>query len=331
MPANLTPGYKEAEERYRQAVGHEEKVEALREMIALLPKHKGTEKLHADLKKKLAKHEEEGANVAKSGHHAPDPGHVKKEGAGQWVLLGPPNAGKSSLLAALTHAHPEVAEYPFTTRVPQPGMMDFEDVLVQLVDTPAVAPGHTESWLPNLAHGADGLLLVLDVSADDLEEGWRALTDFLERARVSPLGRPVPEEGSSLVARIPVRIVANKADLDADGTFAALAREVVAGDLPFDRISATRGDGLDLLRPVLFRELHRVRVHTREPGQKPDTGRPFVLPEGSTVEQLAALVHHDVAAHLKFARIWGKTARFEGQQVDRHHPLADGDVVELHS
>src|SRR5574341_1551902 len=147
MPANLTPGYKEAEERYRQAADHDEKVAALREMIALLPKHKGTEKLHADLKKKLAKHEEEGAHVAKSGHDAPVPGHVKREGAGQWVLLGPPNAGKSSLLAALTHAHPEIGDYPFTTRQPFPGMMDFEDVKVQLVDTPAVAAEHTEPYL----------------------------------------------------------------------------------------------------------------------------------------------------------------------------------------
>jgi ribosome-interacting GTPase 1 len=331
MPANLTPGYKEAEEKYRQAADHDGKVAALREMIALLPKHKGTEKLHADLKKKLAKHEEEGAHVAKSGHHAPDPGHVKKEGAGQWALLGPPNSGKSSLLAALTHAHPEIADYPFTTRVPQPGMMEFEDVLVQLVDTPAVAAGHTESWLPNLAHGADGILLVLDVADDELESDWRALLELLERARVSPRGRPLPADASPLVVQRPVIVLANKCDLDGDGTFAALARETIGGDLPFFAVSAQRRDGLDALRPVLFHELRRVRVHTREPGKKADAGRPFVLPEGGTVEELARLVHQDLAAHLKFARIWGAKARFEGQQVDRHHVLDDGDVVELHA
>ncbi len=331
MPANLTPGYKEAEERYRQASSHDEKVAALREMIALLPKHKGTEKLHADLKKKLAKHEEEGAHVAKSGHHAPDVGHVKREGAGQWVLLGPPNAGRSALLAALTHAHPEIAEYPFTTRVPQPGMMEFEDVLVQLVDTPAVAADHTEAWLPGLVHEADGVLLVLDVAADDLEESWRALTELLARAHVRPRGAPVPADASPLVAERPVLVVANKQDLDGDGTFAALAREVVGDALPFLAVSATRGDGLDALRPVLFQELRRVRVHTREPGKRPDAGRPFVLARGATIEDLARLVHQDLAAHLKFARIWGKNARFEGQQVDRHHPLDDGDVGELHT
>ncbi|HSM93027.1 MAG TPA: GTPase [Anaeromyxobacteraceae bacterium] len=331
MPANLTPGYKEAEERYREAVGHEEKVRALREMIALLPKHKGTEKLHADLKKKLAKHEEEGAHVAQSGHHAPDPGHVKREGAGQWVLLGPPNAGKSSLLAALTHAHPEIAEYPFTTRVPQPGMMEFEDVLVQLVDTPALAPAHEERWLPALAHDADGVLLVLDLTADDLEASWGALRALLERARVWPRGEPLPADASPLTVERPALVLANKADLDPDGTFAALAREAVGPRWPFHPVSATTAQGLDALRPLLFAELRRVRVHTREPGKKPDLGRPFVLPAGATVEALARLVHLDLAQHLKFARIWGKNAKFEGQQVDRHHVLDDGDVVELHA
>src|SRR5262249_18366798 len=154
---------KEAEQRFRAAAGHDEKLAALREMLALLPKHKGTEKLYADLKHRLAKLEEEGER-AHRGAHRHDPGHVAREGAGQWVLVGPPNAGKSALLRAVTHAHPEVAPYPFTTRAPQPGMMPFEDVQVQLVDTPAVTPQHVESYMPNLLHGADGVLIVVDLA-----------------------------------------------------------------------------------------------------------------------------------------------------------------------
>lgn len=331
MPANLTAQYKAAEERYRRATGYEEKLDGLREMLALLPKHKGTEKLQADLRRRIAKLEDEDAHAAKSAHRGPEVGHVKKEGAGQWVLLGPPNAGKSSLLKALTHAHPEIAEYPFTTHVPQPGMMEFEDVQVQLVDTPAVAAGHVESWLPNLVRGADGVVVVLDVAADDLEAGWGAVLDVLDRARVWPRGRPPPPDASPLLVSRPIVVAANKSDEDADGTFAALAREAAGTDLPFFPVSAARGEGLEALRKVLFGELRRLRVHTKEPGKKPDPGRPFVLPEGATVEDLATLVHKDVAARLKFARIWGAHARFEGQQVDRHHPLADGDVVELHA
>ena len=331
MPANLTPAYHAAEERFRAATGHEEKIEALREMIALLPKHKGTEKLQADLRKRLSKLEDEEAHVAKSGHRGPDPGHVHKEGAGQWALVGPPNSGKSSLLAALTHAHPEIADYPFTTRAAQPGMMTFEDVQVQLVDTPAVATGHGEAWLPNLVRAADGVLVVVEVEADEPEESWRAVAELLEHARVWPRGRRRPPDASPLLVDKPVIVLASKCDLDPDGTFAALAREAVWPELPFLPVSAVRGDGLDALRPRLFAELGRVRVYTKEPGYPADRGRPFVLPAGATVEDLARLVHGELAAKLHFARIWGAHARFDGQQVDRHHVLEDRDVVELHA
>jgi hypothetical protein len=331
VPANLTLQYKEAEERFREAGSHEEKLDALREMIALLPKHKGTEKLHANLKARLAKLEEEGERAARSGGHRADPGHVRREGAGQWALVGPPNAGKSSLLAALTHAHPEIAEYPFTTHLPQPGMMAFEDVQVQLLDTPAVAEGHVEPWMPNLVRNADGLALVLDVAADDVEPAARALADLMAHARVWPRTRPAPDGASPLLLRRPAIALLNKADLDADGTFTALAREAVGPDLPTFPVSALRGDGLEALRPVLFRELGRIRVYTKEPGHKADLGRPFVLEAGATVHDLALLVHKDLAERLRYARLWGAHARFDGQQVDRHHGLGDRDVVELHA
>ncbi len=328
VPANLTPPYHDAQERFKAASSHDEKLQALREMIALLPKHKGTEKLFADLKKRLAKLEGEVEHAAHGGRHA-DPGHVKSEGAGQWVLLGGPNSGKSSLLAALTHAHPGIGEYPFTTRAPLPGMMSFEDVQVQLVDTPAVATGHTEPYLTNLAHNADGVLLVLDVTADDGEESARLLVDLLERARVWPRGRPLPADAPPFLAVRPVIALGNKCDQD-DGTFAEIAREAIGRDLPFHAVSALSGEGLEELRPLLYRTLRRLRVYAKEPGKKPDLAAPFILPEGATVNQLAGRVHKDVAAALRFARIWGH-AKFDGQQVDRHHVLSDRDVVELHA
>jgi hypothetical protein len=329
MPANLTPQYKQAEQRYREATGHEEKLAALREMMALLPKHKGTEKLQADLRHRLAKLEEEGERGKKGGGRRFDPGHVPREGAGQWVLLGPPNAGKSALLKTLTRAHPEVAPYPFTTRVPLPGMMPFEDVQVQIVDTPALTPAHHEPYLANLVHGADGVVLVLDVTADDVADGARTSMALLERARVWPATRALPPEAAMLLVPRPVLVAGNKCDLDPDGSFAVLAREAAGTDLPFFSVSAEHGTGLEELRPVLFARLKRIRIYAKEPGKKPDLERPFVLPIGATIHDLARAVHKEVAERLKFARIWG-AARFEGQQVDRDHVLADRDVVELH-
>jgi ribosome-interacting GTPase 1 len=328
VTANLTPQYHDAEERFKGAKDHAEKLGALREMIALLPKHKGTEKMLADLRQRLSKLEREAEHAPRAGRHA-DIGHVRREGAGQWVLLGPPNGGKSSLLSSLTHAHPEIGDYPFTTRAPLPGMMEFEDVKVQLVDTPAVAEGHTEPYLVNLAHGADGVLLVLDTGADDTEAASRRVHELLARARVWPRSRPLPADAPPFLLVKPLLVLGNKSDQD-DGTFAALAREAAGPDLPFFPVSALTGAGLEPLREVLFRELRCVRVYGKEPGHQPDRDRPFVLPEGATIHDFAAQVHQEIAARLRFARIWGH-AKFDGQQVDRHHVLVDKDVVELHA
>lgn len=329
MPANLTPQYKEAEARFRSAGTHDLKLEALREMLALLPKHKGTEKLYADLKKRLAKLEDEGAHTHRGAARHDDPGHVRHEGAGQWALIGPPNAGKSALLAALTHAHPEVAPYPFTTRVALAGMMPFEDVQVQLVDTPAVSPQHTESWMSNLVRHADGIVVVLDSTGDELESGVTAVRALFERARLWPRGAVLPPDAPAFAVQRPVVAALSKCDLDPDGALAELVREALDPSWRAIRVSA-RGEGLEDFRRLLFGELGRIRVYAKQPGHAPDRIRPFVLPGGATVMDFARLVHQEIAERLKFARVWGHAA-FEGQQVERGHALADGDVVELHA
>ena len=137
MPANLPPQYKEAEERYRQAKTTPEKILALEEMLAIIPHHKGTDKMIAQLRKRLSQHKEE-SQRRPSGARQTDPFAVKKEGAAQVVLVGLPNCGKSQILATLTNALPMIADYPFTTRIPLPGMMKFENVQIQLIDAPPV-------------------------------------------------------------------------------------------------------------------------------------------------------------------------------------------------
>ncbi len=212
MPANLSPQYQAAEERYRAAESIEEKIEALRDMLATIPKHKGTEKLQADIKRRLSKAIEDQEHGKKSGGRRQDPGHIPREGAGQIALIGPPNTGKSSILACLTHAHPEVADYPFTTHAPLPGMMPFEDVQVQLVDTPPLAGEPFDAVLINIARNADAILLVLDPADPEALDHPELIRRFFARCRIVPAGRPVPEEMGISARVLPVDLALNKAD-----------------------------------------------------------------------------------------------------------------------
>ncbi len=331
MPANLTPQYMSAEERFKKAETAAEKIEALREMQALLPKHKGTEKLQADLKRRLSKLlEEQEHHRRASGARHHDPGHVPREGAGQIAIVGPPNSGKSSLLAALTHAHPEIADYPFTTHAPQPGMMPFEDVQVQLVDTPPFAHEPFDPVIVTAARGADGIAVVLDPTSAEALAHAAAAPRFLARARVVPSGRAVSAEMGNSAHILPVVLLLGKADLAMDARADALLREAAGADLPWRRISCRTGAGLEDLRRALFGMLSIVRVYAKEPGKRPDLARPFVLRRGAIVLDLATLIHKDLAAHFRFARVWG-SARFGGQPVERDHVLADRDVVEIHA
>jgi hypothetical protein len=330
MPANLTAQYQAAEARFRAAQSNEEKIDALREMLAQIPKHKGTEKLQADLKRRLSKLQEEQEQHRRSGGRRHDPGHIPREGAGQIALLGPPNAGKSSLLARLTHAHPEIAEYPYTTQSPMPGMMPFEDAQVQLIDTPPLAGEPFDPVLVNIARNADCVLLVLDAVDPSVLEHAEQVQAFFTRSRIIPRGRPVPEKLTVSGRALPVLVALNKVDLDPEAEVVSLVLEALGSDLPLYQMSASNGRGLEDLRIGLFAILDVVRVYTKEPGHKPDHSRPFVLKRGSTVMDLAALIHKDVASTFRFARVWG-SAKFEGQQVDREHRLMDRDVVEIHA
>jgi uncharacterized protein len=328
MPANLTPQYMAAEERFRQAITLEDKLGALREMLAVVPKHKGTEKLQAELKRKLSKLQEEQEQHHRSAGRRHDPGHVPRVGAGQIALLGPPNSGKSSLLAALTHAHPEIAEYPFTTLMPLPGMMPFEDVQVQLVDTPPFAGEPFDPVLVSVARGADALALVFDPHHRNLGVQCEQAVRLLARSRIIVRGRPVPEE-LTLAGKVePVIVLYNKVDLGQAET--DLAREILGHDLEAFVIAAARGIGLEQLRAVLWDLLGVVRCYSKEPGKKPDSSRPFVLKRGATVMDMAQIIHKDLAAHFRFARVWG-SARFDGLPVERDHVLVDRDVVEIHT
>lgn len=312
MPANLTPDYLGAEREYKSAHTHAEKVAALERMLATVPKHKGTEKLQADLKRRLSQARKE--SQKKGAAHATPFYLVEKEGAGQVVLLGPPNSGKSQLLASLTHAHPEVADYPFTTRLPLPGMMPYENVQIQLVDLPPISAEFMEPWTPQVIRNADASVLVVDVQDAAVIDNIEFVCRTLERHRL----------------RRPALLVANKMDVPgADANFAAL-EELYGNQFRCLGVSAGAGCNLDRFARTVFDMLGIVRVYTKAPGKKADLTSPFILRRGQTVLDAARLVHKDFAEHLKFARLFRAATDRDGLLVERSHVAEDGDILEFH-
>jgi uncharacterized protein len=329
MPANLTPQYLEADKRFRQAKNAAEKIGALEDMLALIPKHKGTEKMQADLKRRLSKARDEAQKRGKAGARG-HTYHVPREGAGQVALVGPPNSGKSSLLAMVTNALPEVADYPFTTRKPLPGMMEFENIKIQLVDLPPLMPDWTEAWVFGLVRNADLLMLVVDLASDAVLEQVEQLKSQLAAQKIRLVGEMAAASSAEGDLAKRALLVGNKDDAEGAKERGALLHELYAADLPVLTVSAASGSHLEALRRALYAGLRIVRVYTKSPGKKPDIEAPFVLNIGATVLDVAQAVHKDMAASLKFARIWG-VAAFDGQRVMRDYIVRDGDVIELHT
>lgn len=317
MPANLTPQYYSAEERYKKARTFEEKMDALQEMLAVIPKHKGTEKLQADIKKRLSQLREEGQKKKQKGGF--NPFHVEKQGAGQVVLAGCPNTGKSALVAALTRAKVKVADFPFTTSVPATGMMPFEDVLVQLVDTPPFTADNVPPGLMGTFRNSDAILAVIDLGSGECLEQIETTIELLsERGIIDPAGEsPVT---------LPYLVLGLKSDLAEAADNLDILREFHpnVNILPF---SAEQGN-LDRLRHLIFELLDVIRIYGKAPGKPADMERPFILKRGSTVLDLAYLIHRDFPNRLKSALVWG-SARFDGQAVPREYILHDKDIVEL--
>ena len=331
MPANLTPSYMAAEERLRGARTTPEKLECLQEMLRLIPKHKGTDHMQADIKRRISKLKKESSKKSvKAAHQL----YVKPEGIGQIFVLGPPNAGKSQLLKSLTNAEVQVEAYPFTTAMYQPGMMRFVDVWVQLVDMPPISAEAAMPWIPSVARYGNAALFLLSLASDDLLTEAEEVLEFLEngKVRLARKGEPTGQLEKGVAALETLLVLTHCKDPDA-GLRREMLHEMLGDVYPCAEVDfVADADSVEALRKPIYQLLHKTRVYTKQPGKPPDQGDPFVVREGTTLEGLAERIHKDVRAGLQYARIWNDDPNMhEGQRVARDYVVQEGDIIEIHA
>ncbi len=326
MPANLPPEYYDAEKKYKEASTPSEKIITLEALIATIPKHKGTDKIRADFRRRLSKLRDSAAKQKKSGKG--DLYTVEREGASQVVLVGFANAGKSSVLASLTNAQPVIADYPMSTVMPLSGMMPFEDIQFQLVDLPPIGNESTDGWVSGIMRNADMFLIVIDLS-DDPDVQAELLFDQIELWRIQLLKKTgVPDRSNYRKVKRAI-IVANKLDRENARHGLELIDNRYGDEYHMAAVSTHSQDGIDDLRVKVFKNSGIIRVYSKEPGKEPDLNSPFTVLSGSTVLDLGQIIHKDFAINLKYACVWG-SSKFPGQKVQKDHVLQDKDIVEFH-
>lgn len=326
MPANLTPEFLAARDRLNRAKTDEERLDALQEMLATIPKHKGTEKMQADIKRRIAKLKEKLEQARRSGKRGGVTYNVEREGAAQVALVGPPNSGKSSLLSTLTNAVSSVAPYPFSTLKPIPGMLEFEDIQIQLLDLPPIHRDYTEGWVYGFVRLADAALLCLDLSTPSWREEAEEVLELLKEHHILLTLGPSRQVDWRTVERKALA-VGLKRDLAQERVEPFLAW--AEGRLPAVAASTVTGEGLEELRRGIFAAAGIIRIYTKKPGQAPDFSKPYTVREGTTVLEFVEQIHKDFVSRLRYVRLWG-SGRFDGGQVPLDHQLQDKDVVEIH-
>jgi ribosome-interacting GTPase 1 len=326
MPANLPPEYFEAERKFKQASTMAEKLAALEDLIASVPKHKGTDKLRADLRRRASQLNKEAIALRKTKKGGRDSLYnVQKEGAAQVALVGFPNSGKSSILASLTNATPVIADYPLTTLLPLSGMMPFENIQIQLVDLPAIGNESTDGWVSGILRNTDAFLIVLDLS-DEPETQIELILEQLSRWNIHVTAKG-PEDHK--VIRKKALVAANKSDLTGARENFQGFRERWSGRIPLVPLSILRKENLEELKRAIYDVTGIIRIYSKPPGKEPNLTMPFTIHSGCTVIEFAEHIHKDFLSKLKFAKIWG-SAKFDGQKVERSYVLKDKDIVELH-
>jgi len=330
MPANLTPQYYALEKEFKQETDPQEKLRLAKELLAIMPKHKGTDKLQADLKAKISKLKKQldGGGKKHGARQADTISHIEKEGAAQIILIGPPNSGKSSLVDSLTNSKPVIADYPYSTLKPTTGMTEFETVQFQLIDTPPISEEQLEAYILSLIRQADLVVVVADVSALEFDRQLKILFDRLEEKRIILTARPPDEVEDPRLAFKKTMIVAHKF-LDENGDEGLKKIKILYPDFTIIPTSIIEDETLINFKAAIFNSLGIIRVYTKRIGHEVDYVDPIILPIGGTVENAAYALHKDFAYKLQFAKVWGE-GKFEGQRVKNSFVLSDKDVIEFH-
>lgn len=291
MPINAGPEYFVAERKFAAAKTKEQKVAALEEMIRTLPKHKGTDHMLAQLRKRLAKLKDEVEASGKSGGRFGF--SLKKEGAAQVCIIGPTQSGKSTLLNSLTNAKARVRDHAFTTKVPNVGMMIYEDVPIQMIEIPSTF----DAEFLSVARTCDLLIVLFDASRDVTKQEYEIKKILDERA-----------------ISVPTIFVRNKRFIERS---------------KYINISAKDGFGLQMLKDLIWSKLGLIRIYTKSPGKERELP-PVAVKPGSTVRDLTKEIHKDFLNNFKFARVYNDT-RFSGVKVGLDYVLKDFDTLEIHT
>lgn len=318
MPANLPPTYYKLKHQHESAKTDEERLDLLEEMLSIVPKHKGTEKVVSDLRKRIAVLKKGGSGKSgKSGTRKGYSEHIPKQGAGQIVMFGPPNSGKSHILAKYTKAKSEVSPTPYTTTVPVVGMFQYENIQFQLIDTPSHNQDFVASTVLTLLRNCDLCLTVISLASDSLLDELELVLTTLNE-----------QNGDVDEPTMPFIVAANQLDTVGASDRLEILQEFYAEKFKIYPVSAETGDGIDDLFNGIYNTLNIVRVYPKAPGKKLERDDPIVLPNGSTVLDAALGLHKDFE-DFKLARIWGPNWH-DGQPVSRNDVIYDGDVVEFH-
>jgi uncharacterized protein len=298
MPINASHEFYSAEKKYLESKGSDEQIYWLEEMIRKAPKHKSSENLLKELRIRLKKLKEKKEKSAKKG------GGKKgiKKGDFQVLLIGLGNSGKSCLLGKITNAIGKVTDFPFATKEPVVGTMEYKDVKVQVIDMPSLS---SDGFDFGIVHTADLLVFVVE-QLGDIGESSKMLRFDKENDL----------------------IVINKTDRIGEMEKRKLKERLMSEKFNGFLISCLTGDGIEDLKEGIFKKMGAVRVYTKEPG-KEKSNRPIVLQSGVKVRDVAEKILKGFSKRIKETRVTGPSGKFVNQKVGLEHELKDGDVVEF--